>query len=311
MRRLLIYFAALLSLVSCEYTFKVNIKSHPGIYLQCIATPEGTTLAYYYAAPAGGNVEDIPEFEPTKKEVFIAGEAIEVGDKRFLPGVKPGEKIEVHLEADGLKSVSSWTTMPSEPELEEIILGDEYMAGVRIKSFEFRLKRQPSENEFYAVKIRKQTPDTSIVVRPSLVLTTNPEIELAQVELWFNHLIPSENPTLTVIPGKAFKNASLTLTDMDMSEIKPILGEESQENQEEEPPVLEADTAIYQFDIYSISESFYRYSLASYKAQTDFLAKMGLAPANFAWTNVSDGFGVCAAINGFTTDWYNGDGSKK
>lgn len=51
----------------------------------------------------------------------------------------------------------------------------------------------------------------------------------------------------------------------------------------------------------SVSEEFYRYSLAQYRSRTDFLALMGLAPAQFAWSNVNGGFGFCGAVSNKST----------
>lgn len=58
------------------------------------------------------------------------------------------------------------------------------------------------------------------------------------------------------------------------------------------------DAAVcYGLEVYSVSEEFYRYSLALYKSKRDFLAQMGLAPAQLAWSNMDSGFGFCGAVN--------------
>lgn len=62
------------------------------------------------------------------------------------------------------------------------------------------------------------------------------------------------------------------------------------DSQEQEP-------IITHVRVFGVSPEFYRYSLARYKSQSDFLAMMGLAPAQFAWSNISGGFGLCGAVS--------------
>lgn len=59
----------------------------------------------------------------------------------------------------------------------------------------------------------------------------------------------------------------------------------------------EPEPIVTHVKVFGVSPEFYRYSLARYKSQSDFLAMMGLAPAQFAWSNISGGFGVCGAVS--------------
>lgn len=336
MKRFITYIIALTVLAGCEFTFPVNSKGGSGIYLQCICTPDSTMMTAAYAAPAGGNAKDIPDLEPTRMEMSIGGQAVLIDGETVYCKAGAGDRIEVRIDAKGMEGIMAYTTMPSVPQLKDITLGNDLMMGVKIKTFEFALDHQPSDGEYFAFMIFKsemveheREEDDELegtvmveevsVLKPVIAASTDPEVELAQVA-FFDSMIKNESDSsLTVVPAKAFKDGKLTLTTMDFSAVMPerdengnIIGPPSFPDTdtgtgEGTTPELEPDLARYRFIVYSVSESFYRYSLARYKSRSDFLAMMGLAPANFAWSNVKGGFGVCAAINGIQTDWYTDD----
>lgn len=56
-------------------------------------------------------------------------------------------------------------------------------------------------------------------------------------------------------------------------------------------------TTVYDFYFYRLSSDFYFYAKAMYQSNFDFLANMGLIPANFTWTNVRGGLGFVGALS--------------
>ena len=59
----------------------------------------------------------------------------------------------------------------------------------------------------------------------------------------------------------------------------------------------------YRFEIYHLSDEFYRYAKAQYLSNYNMLSNFGITPPNFTYTNVSGGLGIVAGIAGSGTDW--------
>ncbi len=56
-------------------------------------------------------------------------------------------------------------------------------------------------------------------------------------------------------------------------------------------------TTRYYFVLFRLSPEFYYYARALYQSNFDFLANMGLVPANFTWSNVEGGLGFVGAVS--------------
>lgn len=60
----------------------------------------------------------------------------------------------------------------------------------------------------------------------------------------------------------------------------------------------------YQVQVYKVTDDIYYYCRALYMASENILANFGLAPSNFSFSNVKNGFGVCGAISRTDSDWF-------
>ena len=57
--------------------------------------------------------------------------------------------------------------------------------------------------------------------------------------------------------------------------------------------------------LYRFSKEFFRYGVALDHARNNDLAEIGLAPAAYAYTNVTGGVGILAGWNVRETDWFS------
>ena len=61
--------------------------------------------------------------------------------------------------------------------------------------------------------------------------------------------------------------------------------------------ILLSETVTYRLVLYRLSKEFWYYAKAQYQSNFDFLANMGLIPANFTWSNIRDGIGMIGAVS--------------
>lgn len=315
MKRLIpiILLAALLS--SCEFGFEVSNNAAPGLYLGCVAGPDKAIIELACASPLGVNAADIPEVKLRELEFSVNGEILPLTDLQVDFGqtlgrpLEPGDKIGLKALAEGLPAVQAATVQPKQPVLDRVTLAKEEVSGVRVSGFDVYLDAQPGAGEYIGVMIRKsceikikgEWKDSVRFLSPSVTAPADPAAEMARVDFFGMAVIRAVSSgrnkpaphILTMVPASALRDGKLSLTVIDMSAIMQAGQGGAPPMAIPEPP--QERNVFYEFRILGVSEDFYRYSLARYKSSSDFLAQMGLAPAQFAWSNVRGGFGVCGA----------------
>ena len=309
MKRALLIISAILLLVSCEFDFDVRNDSKPGLYVACVASSDTVSVRVDYASPLGVNANDIPKVHPTGIEVLQDGKALEQVLERdgvyfFEAADAAGAEISVKLATESFGSVSGRTKVPSaDISFDTLELVQSDMMGVKMSVFTLQLESQPQEGEYVGVFLteltrKEEREDKVKYLRPMMGTSTNPQVELAQVDFRAPYMISTgivergDAQHFTIIPAQAFVKGRYSLTLMDMGGMRP----DRTENKADEAGSKDA-AVCYGLEVYSVSEEFYRYSLALYKSKRDFLAQMGLAPAQFAWSNMDSGFGFCGAVN--------------
>lgn len=316
MKRSLLIISAILLLASCEFDFDVRNDSKPGLYVACVASSDTVSVRVDYASPLGVNANDMPKVHPTAIEVLQDGKALRQVQQRdgiyfFEADNAAGAEISVKLATDSFGSVSGRTKVPSaDIAFEKFELEQVDMMGVKMNNFTLQLESQPKEGEYVGVFLTELTQkkeqedyaednDKVKYLRPMMGASTNPQVELAQVDFRAPYMISTgivergDAQHFTIIPAQAFVKGIYTLTVMDMSALRPGKPDDKTDDAGSE----DAAPVRYGLDVYSVSEEFYRYSLALYKSKSDFLAQMGLAPAQFAWSNMDRGYGFCGAVN--------------
>lgn len=287
----------------CEFSFDVDVKADPGLYLQCMADGEGNqiSLRLQYAAPAKSSGEEIPTLDVRRLEVTVDGQTQAVedrGDGLYTVDCKEPMKAEqvvkVVAEAEGLKPVEANTVLVGDIGLKSLEVEKDKMMILELHNLTIELEDEPREGEYIAIRILRldwenERDAISECLRP-MIVSTDSEVETAQVSLVGRMIDESgrSDNHITILPARAFKEGKITLP-------LAILPQRPGIEDEEKPDYAKSE---YDVTAYRVSESFFRYSLAVYKSKSDFMAIMGLAPANFAWSNIKNGFGVCASICG-------------
>lgn len=311
---LLLAFAA----VSCKFEFDVRNDADPGIYMSCISNADSAHIYVSYASRLGVNAADIPKLAIEDAELTVAGRkyALEVEGEnllaRYPAAMHEGERVGIRLSCNGLGSVEASTVLPAEFRAAGLTEKVDGIGGMKIFSYELSLDRQPEDGEYVAVSMIRMVlnkeegkePETGwIHLNPMVNTGTDPTLEIAQLDFDISTFkivekirrsgsySQKDSLSMTIVPARAFKEGKCNLTVMDVSGMMPPRPGDAPAA---EKPVQE--TLRYILNVFGVSEDFYRYSLAHYKSKTDFLAQMGLAPAQFAWSNVRGGFGFCGAI---------------
>lgn len=310
---IVILFCLLFSVTGCEFEFDVHSNAKPGLYLQTMADLSCDRLAFHleHAAPAQGNTNDIPPLSVSRFMVTLDGRSLDLQldsagyySAVFPDGgsslLKPGSTVEVEVSADGLPSVSSSCRIPRNVALDSLGHSRDTIMMLPIDIFTIALEKQPDEDQYVAIRlVMEKWEDGSLVeekcLSPMLGTGTDTETEVAQVRFDNGWIVENDvrDGIVTVAPASAFRDGTMVLPVMDFSSMFPPT------EGLDDPTEESVRSSVYKVQAVSVSESFYRYALACYKSNTDFMAMMGMAPANFAWSNVEGGFGVCAA----TGEW--------
>lgn len=308
----------LLAAASCEFEFDVRNDADPGIYLSCVSSPDSAVVYVSYASRLGVNADDIPKLVVKDAELTAGGRKQSLDLKgetlsaKYPASIHEGERVGIRLSCEGLGSVEASTLFPAEYRAVKLKESVDEMGVMKIFSYELSLDRQPREGDYLAVSIirmisqseQDKDPETQwLHLNPMVNTGTDPTLEVAQLDFDISafkivekirrsgNYSQKDSLSMTIVPARAFKDGSCSLTVMDVSGMMPP---RPGDVPAAEKPVQE--TLRYIVKVFGVSEDFYRYSLAHYKSKTDFLAQMGLAPAQFAWSNVRGGFGFCGAI---------------
>lgn len=309
----------LLALNSCEYEFDVKSKAKPGLYMQCIAEQGGSKIytKLRYAAPAQGNTKEIPELQNVSLKVYVDGVLQTKGQKKtpvLWAGsgdlievttdgrLKPESQIDVKVQADGLPEAVSSCVIPWGYSIEEIEHRTDSIMTMKMDQFIVTLNAQPEDGEFVGLKLEKLswTADNAYlteILTPMMGTSTDTETEVAQISVYMSPTdggiideSDDRGETVVVMPASAVRNRQVTLPYIDFESMWP---DDTDSEGEEKTEYVKTEYAV---TAYVVDENFYRYALANYRSRSDFMAMMGLAPANFAWSNVKGGFGLCGVF---------------
>lgn len=312
-RTILSILGATMLLNSCEFDFEVSSNAKPGLYVQCMAD-EGEQKLFMklqYAAPAQGNTHDIPALSLESLRASVDGQELSIEyipDSCYLAAcqLEPGKEIRLSVEAKGLAPVSATCRVPSRISLKGMTHKADTLMMVPMNVLTLEFDRELRDDEFIAVRLERTSwfEGDSVKVEtlsPMLDFGSSTEVETAQIRFPSPFLIEArgDSTKVTVIPGSGIKGSTVELTSaefreaMDGMPMPQMPGAAPLPDPEPRPELLKQE---YTATAWTVTESFYRYSLASYKSKSDFMAMMGLAPANFAWSNIRGGFGLCGAF---------------
>lgn len=275
--------AGLLALLftSCEYRFDVesSLKS-PILYVESIVGLPGDAdyIKVQKAVPSG--MDPMPDDEYVITEFAVrqndAGLPLErVRDTVFFythAGKIAGSKLDLHIGAHGLAEVSAVTEVPSKPvfEVECAAAGDE-------RRWTLRLSDDGCEH--YAVMLSPvyEYSDGSVVRGSSFDLSS--DFGESSFDLIFPSVMEvnftdfNDEYHLTMFDRGDTRGGSISFLSTDIADNK------------------------VEVIVFALSDEAYGYLKAKYNREHNVLGILGLSPPNFAYSNISGGYGVFGAVS--------------
>lgn len=282
MKKIIYIAAALLLLSACEYEF--DVISPVGESRMFVESISGITGAKSYikvkkAVPVGqtksdGSSYNLEAFTLTQdgKELALTKEGTG-GVYSYVPEAIPGSRLELRLKARGIEEIRASSLMPAPLELEDVKcerMEDKLYWDLSIKSEAQNLLMYIDDDHFHWFNIYSVVENSVLEALASQLKTVNWEVE-----------IPSganETEPTTVI------NYSYVMIDKESIQENSHLVFGSS-----------AATGKIRLHLISLSDEAYGYLNALYNKDHNFMALLGLSPPNFAYSNVSGGYGVFSA----------------
>lgn len=284
MKKLFCLLVVIACLCSCEFEYDVDINSDSRIYVNCLAVSDSVSLTSECALPATkkGSSADL---EASLVELTIDGRPVTLVDGVYVGDVKEGSRIAVRVQYPGMKAVEGSTTMPPSPVVTAVnVTKNQLIEDFSYIQMDLDFGNEAKEGEYYAVTVFRKESERSFAVQAYAMDANGMR---SKDSFTFRG---QENEEACFFNKNAFTGKRVTLMMLDF-----FSGFDRDPSEEEDP-------VAYYAVVSRVSEELYRYSLARYKATSDILANLGLAPAQFAWTNINGGLGVCGAKSSIVTE---------
>lgn len=309
--------AALLS--SCEIPFDLEEGGEPKIYMQSQVGAWGVYVMPQVVQPLGGKSVDVSSLDV---EVWLDDEQVPVqryGD--YYEGsygrlCEEGRRVSVVVRGEGLETARGETRVVHSPKVVDYSWTRVQVDTIRALQVSITLDHAPGEGEYYGIEILEHDQVEYLdgskrayltFLTPGYILTAAESVSLdladfVQVNFDGFRLGGADYHPLTLLSDKHFDGATYRfyLNSFDTSVLSGIRDR-----------LPDPDTGIdggvdpswipvkketrYDFYFHRLSPEFYFYARALYQSNFDFLANMGLIPANFTWSNVSGGMGYVGA----------------
>lgn len=332
----------LLLSVSCEIPFDLDQAGEPKIYVQAIVERGHIHIVPMVANPVSGEVVPVSSIQVSAELNGEPLEVVKSDSIWYLAGyplLEEGDEVAVTVRAGALAPATGRTRFPPPLSVEDFSWERVQVDTIDAVSVSVRLDHEPGEKEYYGIRISRQDhlllPDNSYMsfqnyLTPGYILTAD-EIgrfdleDFMQVNYDNRFLGGRDYQPLTFVTRKQFEGNTYRfyLNSFDSSilsrirdnrpggdtdapgggivsgEVRPPGG--SGEGGQA-PVVPIGRRTIFNIAICRLSPEFYFYAKALYQSNFDFLANMGLVPANFTWSNVEGGMGFVGAIHWCSLD---------
>lgn len=337
MKRLISILAAILLATACEYEFKLQPGSMENcVFVECLPSGADTTFIYTsLALPAYGKPQKDSILRIEEMKLLVDGKEKELksitrkaknsytNDTEqcwYVAGeIKAGSKVKFEVKAEGTEKASAETQVPGTPAISSVKLDT--------------LSVVNDGNDFAYLSIEPMFKEISgyygiqVIVQSRWTITFEGETirdEIDETDAYFTRPYESSFEEVegsdmfyTRYNGSRVTASGPEIYVMTEDQIKGkkfyISGYADGESEYDEYDYDEETgkwTAIgkahmssrhrYKIKIYSLSPEFYRFAKARYLSRNNELAGAGLAPANFTYSNVSNGLGI---LGGISTPW--------
>lgn len=324
--------AALLS--SCEIPFDLEEGGEPKIYMQCVAQQGCVYVTPQVAQPVSGKAVDVSSLEVEvwlDGEVIPAlrRDGYYVADFGSRP--EEGARVSVAVHGGGLETARGETRLVPAPNVVDYSWTQVQVDTIDATQVSITLDHAPAEGEYYGIQILQadtiEYMDGSkqyyvAYLTPGYILTAAESVgfdlaDFVQVNFDGFRLGGADYQPLTLLSDKHFDGATYRfyLNSFDTSILSGIrdnlpdsdtgiagggivsgqVGGEGGGGEVDPSKIPVRIETCYCFILYRLSPEFYFYARALYQSNFDFLANMGLVPANFTWSNVTGGLGFVGA----------------
>ncbi len=297
--------SVLLSAVACEYDFELrNMPQDPLLCVECLPGLSDTTFVRVrVAVPVGNAAADVPPVSGTSVCLSVNGEDVPVmvyasGENAVtfysLPELSCGDVLEMKASLDGLEPVSSCTVIPGAVPEYEVEMNKRNGDIVIVVS----IKDDQTSEDYYAVGFARKT--RFIDSRGD-----REEIAYGRLELTDRETYPDLDNS-GVMQLDSFRSFYV-LNDRGCNDsgIKTVsvTGYYSKDLWVEDDDGIWGHGVQYQVTCSRLSPESYNYLRSRYEVKQDGLAYHGLAPGNFAYTNIAGGLGVFGGAATSSSGW--------
>lgn len=321
MKRLLIIILAAAALCGCEMDFTVSATAEAKLYLQCTPGVCDTTIIQLYRTVPVGTVYSGSKFledadvtfrvNNVPRDVKYAAEktgSVMPGCRYVVEKVNPGDVIEITASAEGVKSVSASTRVPD--------LFPEYKLTDTGKYLKVDFHDDPATEDRYGMMIIAER--TLVSAEHGTFVQTR---GLTPID-------DSDGGILALVATEAKNYIDVSFCGWAFGDYYNIVRIWSDENSNgkdmslalqfgnayfETPGYRDAqgrwrsvqgeETIRYKLKLYRFTKEFHNWALAQDNIANNSFAELGVAPAAFAYTNVTDGVGIFAGCSMVETDW--------
>ena len=316
MKKYLFLFTCLLLAVSCEIPFELDQTGEAKIYVQGIVNNGEVFVTAQLAQPVTGKIQADAPME--------------------IDQTWDGDAFSLRVRTAGVAPVSGRTTVPPPVEIRDMAWQRVQVDTIDAVDIRFTLDHAPGEGEYYGIQILQHyeityqdgsSEEMDVYGTPGYILTASESVsfdleDFMQVNFDGRYLGGVDYMPLTLITQKQFEGKvyQFYLDSFDASILDGIRGRmpdgdtgmagggiisggvgPGSGGQGFDPGKIPVDMKIsYTFTFYRLSREFFLYAKAMFQSNFDFLANMGLIPANFTWSNVEGGLGFVGAVNAVT-----------
>lgn len=309
------FLLCLLSLLlpgACMRSFDVEVTAVPKLYLQCCPAPGDTTLLQLNRTIPVGSEYDGSLFLDSARIRFLVngnGYRPERADETtgdFPPGswyvaapIRPGDAVSVEAHVEGLNPVSATTVIPFEAPL--------FTWKCSLDSVRVTFYDDPGTEDWYGL---------GVYCERTIVNQDNGRIESVQrgmlkplsgaKDTWWHSVsrnyvdIPFDGwafgyvrSMIRVWPDTGFSGERVTLQMPTSESFTWYAGNYAQHDR-------------FKVRLYRVTREFFRYGITLDHMRNNELAEASLAPASFAFTNVTGGVGILSGWTVRETDWFEG-----
>ena len=323
-----------MSAVSCFYAFDLDFDDEPVIYLESF--PGATDMVVFKIDPAYSysNEASRPEFKPeivfkvNGKEVPVAlntGHSIseKYFDGCYLADYKPvpGDKMSVEVSSEGFKTIYAETSIPEFFPQRKIDYRHEVIGDREFDVIYVSFDDDDETDLAYGLQVWRDTKteigDSSYVVQSSYagqqlsyyydmapdtfegriidIVEWMTDVPRKEIAVWSDEVFNGMDKTISMVVT--------TWSDRGTDSYESFFPLETELSVDREDISSYTVTTSHKLRLYTLSDEFYKYTVAQELIVDNASMFAGIAPSNYCYSNIKNGYGVFAGVTFVDTDY--------